>query len=186
MERYRVLAVHPFRSAASVALLIALHYLAPLERGLDVTAVTSLVLGLTGFGLLLTWHISAVSRAEHPLLRALEALATAVPLFLVVFSATYFLLAEEQAGSFSEPLSRVDAMYFTVAVFATVGFGDIVPTTGTGRALTTVQMIADLIVVGVVAKVLFGAVKVGLRRRDADADDPPDRDRDRDSDGDSA
>ncbi|MFF8267897.1 potassium channel family protein [Streptomyces sp. NPDC016562] len=171
MERCRLLAVHLLRSAVSVVLLIALYYLLPLDQGLDAAVITLLLLGLVAFGCVLAWQIYAVSHAEYPRLRALEALATAVPLFLVVFSVTYFLLAAEQPGSFSEPLTRTDALYFAVTVFATVGFGDIVPTSGTGRALTTVQMIADLIIVGVVAKVLFGAIKVGLRRKGADADD---------------
>ncbi|MFE9561601.1 potassium channel family protein [Streptomyces sp. NPDC006487] len=164
-RRRRVLVGCLLRSAASVVLLTALFYLAPLERGFGVLAVALLVLGLALFGGLVAWQVSAITHAEYPRLRAIEALATAVPLFLVLFAVSYFLLAQEVPQSFSEPLSRTDALYFTVTVFATVGFGDISPTTGVGRALTTVQMIADLIVVGVVAKVLFGAVRIGVRRR---------------------
>ncbi|MFD9487487.1 potassium channel family protein [Streptomyces sp. NPDC059991] len=164
-RRRRPLIGHLLRSVASAVLLIALYYLAPLDRGLGVGAAVMLVLGLALFGCLTAWQIAAITHAEYPRLRAIEALATAVPLFLVLFSATYFLLADNQPSSFSEPLSRTDALYFTVTVFATVGFGDIAPTTGTSRVLTTVQMLADLIVVGVIAKVLFGAVRIGLRRR---------------------
>ncbi|MBT2379790.1 two pore domain potassium channel family protein [Streptomyces sp. ISL-111] len=101
-----------------------------------------------------------------PRLRAVEALSTAVPLFLLLFSATYFLYAREEGDhSFSEPLSRNDALYFTVTVFATVGFGDIVPVSPTARALTTCQMVADLVLVGVIAKAIVGAVRIGLDRR---------------------
>ncbi|WP_327250895.1 potassium channel family protein [Streptomyces sp. NBC_01244] len=164
-QRRRVLAECLFRSTASAVLLTALFYLVPLERGFGVLTVTLLVLGLALFGGLVAWQVTAITRAAYPRLRAIEALATAVPLFLVLFAVSYFLLAEEVPQSFSEPLSRTDALYFTVTVFATVGFGDIAPTTEVGRALTTVQMIADLIVVGVIAKVLFGAVRIGVRRR---------------------
>lgn len=153
------------RSVASAGLLTALYFLAPLDRGFGVTTVALLALGLALFGGLVAWQVSAIAHAEYPRLRAIEALATAVPLFLVLFSATYFLLANELPESFSEPLSRTDALYFTVAVFATVGFGDIAPTTQAARVLTTAQMVADLIVVGVIAKVLFGAVRIGMRRR---------------------
>lgn len=164
-QRRRVLVGCLLRSAASVVLLTGLFYLAPLERGFGVLTVALLVLGLALFGGLVAWQVGAITHAEYPRLRAIEALATAVPVFLILFAVSYFLLAEEVPQSFSEPLSRTDALYFTVTVFATVGFGDISPTTGVGRALTTVQMIADLIVVGVVAKVLFGAVRIGVRRR---------------------
>ncbi|MCX5377505.1 potassium channel family protein [Streptomyces sp. NBC_00091] len=83
----------------------------------------------------------------------------------VLFSATYFLLSPDRPESFSEPLSRTDALYFAVTVFATVGFGDIAPADGAGRVPATVQMVADLIVVGLVAKVLFGAVEAGLSQQ---------------------
>ncbi|MEV8535760.1 potassium channel family protein [Streptomyces sp. NPDC051211] len=165
-QRRRALMGHALRSAASVVLLTAWFYLAPLDRGFGVVTVALLVLGMVLFGWLVVWQTSAITRAQYPRLRALEALATAVPLFLVLFSATYFVLAQEVPESFSEPLSRTDALYFTVTVFATVGLGDVVPTTEAGRALTTVQMVADLIVVGVIAKVLFGAVEIGIRRRE--------------------
>ncbi|OAR23485.1 transporter [Streptomyces sp. ERV7] len=171
-RRRRALAGHLLRSVASVTLLTALYYLAPLDRGIGVGTVVAFVLGLVLFGWLTARQIAAITHAEYPRLRAIEAVATAVPLFLVLFSATYYLLADNRPSSFSEPLSRTDALYFTVTVFATVGFGDIVPTTGAGRALATVQMLADLIVVGVVAKVLFGAVRVGLRRRGTAPEDP--------------
>uniref|UniRef100_A0AAU2JS79 Potassium channel family protein n=1 Tax=Streptomyces sp. NBC_00049 TaxID=2903617 RepID=A0AAU2JS79_9ACTN len=164
-HRRRVLTGHLLRSAASVVLLTALFYLAPLNWGFGVSMISVLVLGLGLFGCLVAWQIGAITHAEYPRLRALEALSTAVPLFLVLFAVTYFLLDREVPGSFSEPLNRSDALYFTVTVFATVGFGDIVPVTQAGRVLTTVQMIADLIVVGVIAKVLFGAVRIGMRRR---------------------
>jgi hypothetical protein len=68
--------------------------------------------------------------------------------------------------SFSEPLGRLDSLYFTVTVFATVGFGDIVPVTSPARAITTVQMVGDLVLVGLVAQVIVGAVRRGMQRRD--------------------
>lgn len=172
--RRRVLVGHLLRSAASVILLTALFYLAPLDRGFGVLTLALLVIGLALFGGLVAWQIAAITRAEYPRLRAIEALATAVPLFLLLFAVSYFLLAKEVPQSFSEPLSRTDALYFTVTVFATVGFGDIAPTTEAARALTTVQMIADLIVVGVIAKVLFGAVRIGMRRRGEAVPSPED------------
>ncbi|MET9697323.1 ion channel [Streptomyces sp. NPDC006529] len=161
----RLLAGHLLRAAASVVLLTALYYLAPLDSGFGVLTVVLLVCGLALFGGLIAWQIAAITHAEHPRLRAIEALATAVPLFLVLFSASYFLLSQELPRSFAEPLNRTDALYFTVTVFATVGFGDIAPVSQTARALTTVQMAIDLIVVGVIAKVLFGAVRIGVGRR---------------------
>ncbi|MDX6312639.1 MAG: hypothetical protein QOF44_2103, partial [Streptomyces sp.] len=77
-------------------------------------------------------------------------------------------------GSYSEPLNHTDALYFTVTVFASVGFGDIVPVTATARLVTTVQMVIDLMAIGVIAKIVLGAVETGLRRREAGRPDGPD------------
>ena len=67
---------------------------------------------------------------------------------------------------FSEPLTRLDAAYFTVTVFATVGFGDIVAVSQAARTVAIVQMVGDLVLVGLVAEALFGAVQVNLSRRE--------------------
>ncbi|WP_309225880.1 potassium channel family protein [Streptomyces lunaelactis] len=164
-HRRRLLFVSLLRSAVVVVLLTALYYLLPLDSELGVGTVTALVLGLLAFAALLAWQTVTIVRSDHPRLRAIEALATAVPMFLLLFAAAYFLMAREQASSFNEQLSRTDALYFTVTVFATVGFGDIVPTSGPARVLAMVQMLMDLILVGLIAKLIFGAVQLGLERR---------------------
>jgi voltage-gated potassium channel len=52
-------------------------------------------------------------------------------------------------------------------VASTVGFGDITPDADAARLATMVQMVADLLVVGLVVRVILGAVKEGRERRDA-------------------
>ncbi|MHB1594307.1 MAG: potassium channel family protein [Streptosporangiaceae bacterium] len=54
---------------------------------------------------------------------------------------------------------RSDSLYFTVTVFATVGFGDIVPKTETARLVVTGQMLTDLVIIGLVVEAIFGAVR---------------------------
>ena len=51
-----------------------------------------------------------------------------------------------------------------MTTFATVGYGDISPRTELARSLVTVQMIVGLIAVGVIAKVVLGAVRVARER----------------------
>ena len=48
------------------------------------------------------------------------------------------------------------ALYFTVTIFSTVGFGDITPKTDLARLVTTVQMLADLAVIAVVVRLILG------------------------------
>lgn len=155
------------RALLNSALLIVLYYLLPLDRALDAGAITMLVLGLLVLVGLLGWQIRAILRADYPALRAVEGLATTIPLFLLLFAAVYFVMASAQSAAFTQPLSRTDSLYFTVTVFATVGFGDITATTELARVVVTVQMVADLLVLGVLLKVVVGAVRTGQQRRTA-------------------
>jgi hypothetical protein len=98
-------------------------------------------------------------------LRAAESLATSVPLFLLLFAATYVVLAALSTRNFGEHLSHTDGLYFTVTVFSTVGFDDITAKTETTRLMVTAQMIADLIVLGLAIRVIVGAVRRGQQRQ---------------------
>ena len=55
---------------------------------------------------------------------------------------------------------RDSSLYFTVTVFATVGFGDIVATSHTARSMVTVQMVLDLILLGAVVRAFVEAVRM--------------------------
>ena len=60
---------------------------------------------------------------------------------------------------------RDDSLYFTVTVFSTVGFGDITATSQATRVLAILHMLADLVLVGLIVRVLLRAVQVGQRRQ---------------------
>jgi Na+-transporting methylmalonyl-CoA/oxaloacetate decarboxylase gamma subunit len=153
------------RSAVTSVAICVAYFVVPMTSTLTGTGVVELILGLIGLTMLLTWQIRAIVRSPHPVARAIEAMATFVPLFLAIFASTYYLMGQAEPSSWSEPLSRLDAAYFAVTIFATVGFGDITPVSDAARAVATLQMIVDVILVGLAARVLVGAVKEGLRRQ---------------------
>ena len=92
-------------------------------------------------------------------LRAFETLGFIVPFYLLLFASTYYVMERASAANFTQPLTRTDALYFSVTVFATVGFGDIAAKSETARVVLIVQMLADLALLGAGAKVLLGAVQ---------------------------
>ncbi len=85
------------------------------------------------------------------------------PVFVLLFAATYFVMSGVSEGNFNEPLTRTDALYFTVTVFATVGFGDIVATTQGARVLVMGQMVAGIVIIGLGVRIFVDAVKRGHR-----------------------
>ncbi|MGO8982823.1 MAG: potassium channel family protein, partial [Streptosporangiaceae bacterium] len=62
-------------------------------------------------------------------------------------------------------LTKTDALYFTVTVFSTVGFGDITPKSEAARVVLIVQMLGDIAILGAGARILLGAVRRGRQRR---------------------
>ncbi|MGY1710844.1 potassium channel family protein [Geodermatophilus sp. SYSU D00758] len=153
------------RTAGTATAVTAGYFLLPLASGFGAGTVLALLVGLVLVGPLVVWQVRAILRAPFPTLRGLEALALTVPLFLVLFAAVYVVLSGSRPDAFSEPLTRTDALYFAVTVFATVGFGDITPVSQVARVLVTVQMVADLVVLGFVVKVLVDAVQRSLGAR---------------------
>jgi voltage-gated potassium channel len=163
------------RAVGSTIALVVIYYLLPLNRPSTGSAVTMLVVGLVAFIGLVAFQVRSIVRSPFPGLRAIEALAISVPLFLLLFAATYDVMAALSSSSFNQPLTRTDALYFTVTVFATVGFGDIAAKTEAARLVVTGQMIADLIIIGLGVRVIVGAVRRGRQRRPEDAGTVPPR-----------
>lgn len=146
--------------------LVAGYYLLPL--GSVFTAGTALVLvgGLAAVALLLAWQTRRIALSPWPGLRAMQTLAAIVPLFVLLFATAYWLMERNTSNSFSESLSRTDALYFAMTVFSTVGFGDVTPRSEPARLLTTGQMTVNLLLIGVAARLLVNAVQEGRRQRD--------------------
>jgi voltage-gated potassium channel len=151
------------RTVVVTGAMVAFYVTAPLDQRPAGAIGVRLLLELIALVLLLVWQIRSVGRSPHPVLRGVEALVVSVPLLVLTFAATYIVVDHNSPGSFTEALSRLDAAYFAVTVLATVGFGDIAPVTEVARSLVMSQMLVDLAFVGLVAKVLVGAVR---RRRD--------------------
>jgi voltage-gated potassium channel len=171
----RAIATTVLHSGATTTLLLVLYYEAPLDRPLDAVTGLLFIAALALFAAVVAYQVRSILRSHQPRLRAIRAMAVGVPLLLVVFAAMYIIVATQQSGAFTEPLSRTDGLYFTVTVFATVGFGDISPVSELARILVTVQMLVGLITVGLVAKVVLGAVQVAVARRAQAADPVADR-----------
>jgi len=149
--------------------LFGIYYLEPVVRYDNAAAIVRLVVGLSLLGVVLALQTRRITNAELPELRAAEALGLIIPLFLLAFSTLYLSLSHGTARTFNQPLDHTSALYFTVTVFSTVGFGDIVARDDTGRLVVIVQMVLDLVIVGVVVRLLLNAAKTGLGRAEGGA-----------------
>jgi hypothetical protein len=155
------------RTLLSVAAVVFAYYWIPAgdARGTDLAGVVFLTLGLVAFGLVFYRQVSRVTRADHPLLRAIEALCSILALFVCLYAFIYYASSVNDVTAFSEPLTRTDSLYYTVTVFSTVGFGDITPVATPQRIMTMTQMLLDVAFLGVLVRVLTMVTQATLAQR---------------------
>ncbi|WP_127784365.1 potassium channel family protein [Rhodococcus sp. X156] len=156
----------------TAVVLVVAYFVLPLRRVDDVRTWVLLVAVLVVVVVVAAWQVYRITRDRYPVVQAAEALAAVVPTYLVGFAMVYHLMSEASPTSFAEPLSRMAALYFTVTVASTVGFGDITADTDAARAVVTVQMLANLVLLGLGGRLVLLAVRAG-RSRSAAGDDPP-------------
>ncbi|MFE9629440.1 potassium channel family protein [Streptomyces sp. NPDC006463] len=152
------------RSLVTATLLVAAYFLLPMDSAFTVTTFLALFGGVVVVAALLSWQIYRITLSPRPGLKAMEAMAITVPLFVLLYATACFLLEHSASGSFSEPLSRTDALYFAMTVFSTVGFGDITARSESARLLTTGQITLNLLLLSVAARLLANAIERGRQR----------------------
>ncbi len=151
------------RSAAIITLssifILGAFFALPIGHESGLRALLRLGADVALVGAVFAWQIRRIAVAELPELRAVEALGVVVVLFLVAFSAIYLAMSHQAASTFTQPLDHIRALYFTITIFSTVGFGDITPRTDAARLVVSAQMLLDLAIIGIVVRLLLNAAK---------------------------
>jgi voltage-gated potassium channel len=151
------------------AVLLALYYVIPTPGSrLGPVACAIIFLGVVSY------ELRAVVRDPVPVRRAAIAMARILPLFIVLFAWVYVAMSASDPSTFSEPLTRSAALYFTITILSTVGFGDITPVTDPARLMASVQMICDLVVIGILVKLITGVAKHARAQRTSGGGDGKD------------
>ena len=165
------------RSVIAGAVLISIYAILPVGNVQGARIVFRLIVAaLITVGTVL-WSVHSVNKSALPLPRAMEALVVTVFVTMAAFATAYLNLSSHDPASFSEPLGKVSALYFTVTTLATVGYGDITPETDTAQISVMVQMVVNVAVVGTAAKVIIEKARIRRNRaRTIIVADPDDED----------
>ena len=138
-KRRRLIYRGVLRGLLSATVLVVLYYLVP-DQSLNTDVALRVLAGLLVFAGITAWQVRAITGSRYPALKAAEALGLIFPLYLLVFASTYYVMERASAASFTESLTKTDALYFTVTVFSTVGFGDIAAKSEAARVVLIVQI----------------------------------------------
>ncbi len=158
-ERRRSIAFCGITLVFSWVFIFGAYFLLPIGRESSVRAGVRLGADIALVGAVLFWQTRRIARAMLPELRAIEALGIVIGVFLVAFSSIYLSMSHEAGMTFTRNLDHVQALYFTVTIFSTVGFGDITPRTDPARLVVSAQMLFDLVLIGAVVRLLFNAAR---------------------------
>jgi hypothetical protein len=170
-RRRRLIGLAMVRSVGTTIVLVALYYVLPLDHLKSVPLAVILLVGLVALLAVAVWQLRLVIKARYPAVQAVQALASTVPLFLLLFASAYFVMARASPATFStHQLTRTDSLYFTVTTFSTVGYGDITATSQTAKLVVTAQMLLDLLALGLGLRVFIGAVQLARQARSDPAD----------------
>lgn len=127
------------------------------------------VVGLAGLVYLLVRQIS-VARKATVYQQRVQWLSTAICLAVLGFAVTYIVMARSGQNQFDQLWTKTDALYFTVTVLTTVGFGDVHATGQVARLVVTVQMGFDVLFIATAGSALRAA-GADRRRRYLDLPD---------------
>jgi voltage-gated potassium channel len=153
------------QAAAVVLGLTVDYYLLPDRRAVSIPVF----LTLFGGGLVLTaglvtWSVRRYRRCwGAPLVRVVT-LAASLYLAVLLFAASYLLLERNRPGEFVGLHTHTDALYFTLSVVSTVGFGDVHAAGQLARALVSLQMVFNLGYLGVALSLVRSVGRPGPQK----------------------
>lgn len=153
------------------------YYLVPLRlvRAADewvqaAAAVVALAVLVAAFSQQLGRQLRADGRTDV----RLETLFNLLIVTVLAFSLAYLVLADHD-GQFVGLETRTDAVYFTLSILSTVGFGDVHAVGQAARAAVSGQILFNLVYVGAAVAVLGSAIqrRLGPERVTQPADRGP-------------
>ena len=139
---------------------VVVYFAMPLDREFGVLIATVLV--ITAAASLIPLSIrqaQMVLTSGDPLFDAMRCIVSALVFLVISFSSAYFVLAANYDNQIKGLDTKLDGIYFTITILATVGFGDISATGQTARGIVSVQMVVNFAVLAVSLRVITWALK---------------------------
>ena len=152
------------RLGIGVVLALLIYFLVPVEVAGENTATRLVISALMISALTAGTIWQVVRHIENPELRV-DGLVFAVVLGVLAFALAYYRVELVDPGQFAELDTRLDALYFAVSTLLTVGFGDVHAVGQTARALVTLAMVFNVLVIATAVTTLSNAVRRRAQQR---------------------
>ncbi len=153
----------PILTVTSTVACLTVYYGVPLpDDAPEVVQLVSFGIGLALLCGLLVVQVRRQLRAwETPSVRVQSVMGLLLPV-VTFFALVYYLLADQFVGI----ENRTDALYFAVVTLGTVGYGDVHPMGEAAKMVAMVQIVLDLVVVGVLVSIATSRARARAERRE--------------------
>jgi voltage-gated potassium channel len=91
--------------------------------------------------------------------RRVDGLIVSIMAVMVAFSFVFYTMDQRDPGQFVEMNTRLDALYFTAATTASVGYGDVHAAGQAARALVLVQIAFNVVFIGTAVALLSSRIR---------------------------
>ena len=140
---------------------MVVYFVIPLDKRLGkVLAVVLVVVAAASLIPISIRQAQLVLRSEQPLFDATRCIVSGLVFLVTSFSVG---VLRARAPAYDHQIkgieTKLDALYFTVTILATVGFGDITADGQCGAGVVTAQMVVNLAVLAVALRVVSWALK---------------------------
>ncbi|MEZ5184413.1 MAG: potassium channel family protein [Candidatus Nanopelagicales bacterium] len=158
-------------AALVVALILGVYMVVPVPKEEDRPwRVVVIIVGIAVVYVFAAfWSVVRIGKTNHPLRVGTLALALMLTSVVVIFALTYLVIGATDPSSFNVQLDKVSALYFTMTILSTTGFGDITAVSHTAMIAVMLQMVVGLTLITAVARVIVEAVKRAAKRKQAEA-----------------
>jgi len=146
---------------AGVAIIsLVIYFVIPLDGDFSNVIAGSMVVGAAvALVPLSIRRARQVLTSDQPLLVAAQALCSVITLLIVSFASVYYVLAIDHDDQIAGIRTKIDALYFTVTIVSTVGFGDITATGQLARAIVAGHMIVNFALLAVAIRLMSWALQ---------------------------
>jgi voltage-gated potassium channel len=145
----------PWLAALALVGAVVLYYVLPMRGPLWPLGAIAGPIAAIALAPLTRRHLRRVLVSDRPIADVACAIAIIAVVLVLGFATTYWILDTQSPDEFVGIDTKTDSLYFTVTVLATVGFGDVHPVGQVGRAVTTVNMLTNIVILAVSVR-LFG------------------------------
>jgi voltage-gated potassium channel len=105
------------------------------------------LIGLAGTATLIVWQVMAYRDAKLSGRARLQGLLVALYVAVLFFALSYYLMAMSNPDQIAGLRTRMDALYFSLTIVSTVGFGDVHADGQAARAIVSLQLAFNLLFV---------------------------------------